>query len=181
MTLVRAGAPQVRCITGQDIGMISKAVKIAAVMGVALVGFVGQAHAAQQLTVSRNGMLRVSLPSSASSVIVANPEIADVNVVDSHTVYVIGRGYGSAAVTVLDRLGHPIFEGQVMVTAGQHDSVTMYKGSKPSVMVCSNVCEPAQEGMQPASSPAPQASAGSGGNGNGAAAAAPAAAVALSN
>ncbi len=126
--------------------MISKAVKIAAVAGVALLTFVGQAYATQQLTVSRNGMLRVSLPTSASSVIVANPEIADVNVVDSHTVYVIGRGYGSAAVTVLDRLGHPIFEGQVMVTAGQHDSVTMYKGSRPTVMVCSNVCQPSEDG-----------------------------------
>lgn len=125
--------------------MISKAVKIAAVAGVALLAFVGQAYATQQLTVSRNGMLRVALPTSASSVIVANPEIADVNVVDSHTVYVIGRGYGSSAVTVLDRGGRPIFEGQVMVTAGQHDAVTMYKGSHPTVMVCSNVCQPTEE------------------------------------
>lgn len=171
--------------------MISKAVKIAAVAGAALMtfggAFVGQAYATQQLTVSRNGMLRVSLPASASSVIVANPDIADVNVVDSHTVYVIGRGYGSSAVTVLDRGGRPIFEGQVMVTAGQHDSVTMYKGSKASVMVCSNICEQAQDGSQPGNSPSPSASgapaggASAAGGTAAAVAAMPAAAVALGN
>ena len=65
-------------------------------------------------------MLRVALPASAGSVIVANPaSIADVNVVDSHTIYVIGRGFGSSAVTILDRAGRPIFDGQILVTAGQ--------------------------------------------------------------
>jgi outer membrane protein assembly factor BamB len=121
--------------------MISKALKIAAT-GLALMTLAGQALASQQVTVARNGMVRVALPASAGSVIVANPNIADVNVVDSHTVYVIGRGFGSSAVTVLDRAGRPIFEGQIVVTAGQHDSVTMYKGSKPAVLVCSNVCQP---------------------------------------
>ncbi len=165
--------------------MISKAVKIAAVAGVALLALVGQVEAAQQLTVSRNGLLRVALPASAASVIVANPEIADVNVVDSHTVYVIGRGYGSSAVTVLDRGGHPIFEGQVMVTAGQHDAVTLYKGTKASVMVCSNICEQAQEGSMQGNGPAAQASAGLGGSAPAPAAApivaTPSAAMAQSN
>lgn len=121
--------------------MISKALKIAAT-GLVLMTLAGQALASQQVTVTRNGMVRVALPASAGSVIVANPNIADVNVVDSHTIYVIGRGFGSSAVTILDRAGRPIFDGQIVVTAGQHDSVMMYKGSKPSVMVCSNVCQP---------------------------------------
>ncbi len=124
--------------------MISKALKIAAT-GLVFMALAGQAGASDRLTVERNGMLRVGLTGSASSVIVANPNIADVNVVDSHTVYIIGRGYGSSAVTILDHSGHAIFEGQVMVTAGQHNAVMMYKGSKPSVMDCSNVCQPAVE------------------------------------
>ncbi len=124
--------------------MTSKALKIAAVAGLALMVLATQARATE-LTVLRNGMVRVPLPASAGSVIVANPSIADVNVVDSHTIYVIGRGYGSSAVTVLDRAGHPIFDGQVTVSAGQHNAVMMYKGSTPSVMICSNVCQTAQD------------------------------------
>ncbi len=122
--------------------MISKALKIAAA-GLALIALAGQAGASERVTVERNGMVRVGLAGSAGSVIVANPNIADVNVVDSHTIYIIGRGYGSSAVTILDHSGKAIFEGQVMVTAGQHNAVMMYKGSTPSVMDCSNVCQPA--------------------------------------
>ncbi len=126
--------------------MISKSVKIVAMAGMALLALAGQAGAASQqlITVTRNGVQRLPLSAAAGSVIVANPEIADVNVVDSHTVYVIGRGYGASAVTILDRAGHPIFDGRVMVTAGQQNAVTMYKGSTPTVMLCSNVCQPAQ-------------------------------------
>ncbi len=126
------------------LGMIAKAVKIAAA-GLVLMAMAGQAGASDRVAVERNGMVRVALPASAGSVIVANPNIADVNVVDSRTIYVIGRGFGSSAVTILDRAGRPIFDGQVVVTAGQHDAVMMYKGSKPSVMICSNVCQPAED------------------------------------
>ena len=122
--------------------MISKALKIAAA-GLALMALASQAVASDRVTVERNGMVRVGLNASAGSVIVANPGIADVNVVDSRTIYIIGRGYGSSAVTILDHAGHPIFEGQVLVTAGQHNAVMMYKGSTPSVMDCSSVCQPA--------------------------------------
>ncbi len=124
---------------------MAKTVKIAAMAGLALLMLAGQAGASERLTVVRNGMMRVALPAAAGSVIVANPGIADVNVVDSRTIYVIGRGFGSSAVTILDRAGRPIFDGQIVVTAGQRDSVMMYKGSKPSVMVCSNVCQPADD------------------------------------
>ena len=139
--------------------MISKSVKIAAMAGMALLAFAAQAGATPQqlITVTRNGVQRLPLSAAAGSVIVANPEIADVNVVDSHTVYVIGRGYGASAVTILDRAGHPIFDGQVMVTAGQQNAVTMYKGSTPTVMVCSNVCQPQDGGLLASGAGAPAA------------------------
>ena len=140
--------------------MISKAVKIAATTGLALLALAGQAVASERLTVTRNGVLRVALPASAGSVIVANPSIADVNVVDSHTIYVIGRGYGSSAVTILDRGGRSIFDGQILVTAGQHDAVMMYKGSMASVMDCSNVCQPAEDVGGSGQAPAEQAKPG---------------------
>ena len=141
--------------------MISKAMTFAfrvgaMTAGLALMAVAAQAVAAERVTVERNGMVRVGLPASAGSIIVANPNIADVNVVDSRTIYVIGRGYGASAVTILDRAGRPIFDGQVIVTAGQHDAVMMYKGNKPSVLVCSNVCQPAEDAAAAGASPLAQ-------------------------
>lgn len=98
------------------------------------------ALAGQQLVVEKNHVARISLPAAAGSVIVGNPDIADVNVVDSHTVYVIGKGFGSSAVTVTGRDGRPLYDGEVVVTAAQKGAITVYKGLKPTLMVCSNIC-----------------------------------------
>jgi Flp pilus assembly secretin CpaC len=173
--------------------MISKALKIAAaglaLMVVGITVGAGQAEASGRLTVARNGMLRVSLPAAAGSVIVANPNIADVSVVDSHTVYIVGRGFGASDVTILDRAGRPIFENEVMVTAGQHSAVTVFKGTQPQVMVCADVCEAATDDIAqdpgtatakaaPAGTPAPAAAPAAATPGVAPQAAAPAAAAA---
>jgi Flp pilus assembly secretin CpaC len=100
----------------------------------------GAAQAGQSVTVEKNHMVRVALRGSAGSVIVGNPDIADVNVVDSHTIYIIGKGFGSSAVTVTDAAGRSLFDGEVVVTGAQRGAITVYRGAKASSVVCSNVC-----------------------------------------
>ena len=104
--------------------------------GLALAG----AAQATSVMVEKNHTLRIALSAPAGSVIVANPDIADVNVIDSRTVYIIGRGFGSSSVTITGRDGHALFDGTVMVTSAQTGAITVYKGLKPTLMVCSNVC-----------------------------------------
>ncbi len=98
------------------------------------------ALAGQPLIVEKNHMTRVTLASPAGSVIVGNPDIADVNVVDSHTIYILGKGFGNSAVTITGRDGRPLYDAEVVVTAAQKGAITVYKGLKPSLMVCSNIC-----------------------------------------
>jgi Flp pilus assembly secretin CpaC len=98
------------------------------------------AAAGQRTVIEKNHVMRVSLSAPAGSVIVGNPEIADVNIVDSRTIYILGKGFGSSAVTVTGRDGKPLFDGEVVVTAAQKGGITVYKGLKPSLMVCSTVC-----------------------------------------
>lgn len=98
------------------------------------------AMAAQRVVVEKNHTQRLSLSGSAGSVIVANPEIADVTVIDSRTVYIMGKGFGNSQVTITDRGGRVLFDGEIVVTAVQKGAITVYKGLKPSLMVCSNVC-----------------------------------------
>jgi Flp pilus assembly secretin CpaC len=94
----------------------------------------------QRTVIEKNHVMRVSLSAPAGSVIVANPDIADVNIVDSRTIYILGKGFGSSAVTVTGRDGKPLFDGEIVVTAVQKGGITVYKGLKPSLMVCSNIC-----------------------------------------
>lgn len=108
----------------------------AAAMGVAA----APAFAGQRVAIEKNHVMRVTLSAPAGSVIVGNPDIADVNVVDSRTVYILGKGFGNSAVTITGRDGKPLFDGEVVVSSVQQGAITVYKGLKPSLMVCSNVC-----------------------------------------
>lgn len=96
--------------------------------------------AGQRTVIEKNHVIRVSLSAPAGSVIVGNPDIADVNIVDSRTIYILGKGFGSSAVTVTGRDGKALFDGEVVVTSAQKGGITVYKGLKPSLMVCSNIC-----------------------------------------
>jgi len=98
------------------------------------------AEAGQRLTLEKNHTLRVSLRGSAGSVIVGNPDIADVSIIDSRTLYIIGKGFGSSAVTVTDGAGRPLFDGEIVVTAAQRNAITVYKGLQPSSVVCTDIC-----------------------------------------
>ncbi len=118
--------------------LFRKALLAAAIAAVSVAAF--PAVAGQRVVVEKNHVMRVTLSAPAGSVIVGNPDIADVNVVDSRTVYILGKGFGNSAVTITGRDGKPLFDGEVVVSGVQQGAITVYKGLKPSLMVCSNVC-----------------------------------------
>jgi hypothetical protein len=75
----------------------------------------------------------------AASVLVTNPAVADVTVVDSHTVYVAGRSQGSTNIIVLDTLGRTVFSGDVRVSrAGA--PVAVYRGVERTDFTCAENC-----------------------------------------
>lgn len=115
------------------------------------------ASAAQRLVVEKNHSARISLSGAAGSVIVANPDIADVNVIDSRTVYIVGKGFGNSSVIITDQMGRPLFDGEVVVTAAQKGAITVYKGLTPSRMVCSTICTSEEGGSSNAGTTSPVA------------------------
>ena len=103
------------------------------------------------LAIEKNHTLRVALPASAGAVIVGNPDIADVNIVDSRTIYIVGKNFGSSAVTVTGRDGKPLFDSEIIVGTQRSGAVVVYKGLTPTTLVCSSVCTTAD----PSTSTAP--------------------------
>lgn len=85
---------------------------------------------------------RVQLRGPAGSVIVANPKIADVTVVDANTLFITGKGYGVTEVIAVDALGRPLFQSQVVVSAGSAGSVRVWRGAQPTEMACGSSCSP---------------------------------------
>lgn len=86
---------------------------------------------------------RVALRAPAASVIVGNPAIADVTVVDANTLFVTGKGYGVTEIVAVDPIGRTVFQSQVVVTAGANNSVRVWRGGQATEMACAgSSCAP---------------------------------------
>lgn len=112
------------------------------------------------VSVSVDGVQRVSLRGAASSVVVANPQIADVVVVDANTLVITGKGYGVTEVMAVDAIGRPLFQNRIVVTGGEAGSVRLWRGAVATEMVCGASCAPSTRrlgstGAQPPSGPVP--------------------------
>ena len=96
---------------------------------------------ADALVVPIDHSIRLGVPGSAASVLVGNPAVADVTVVDSHTVFVLGKGYGQTDVVVLDRFGQTLYTGEVTVAAVSGGRVSVYRGPARTDLACAPGCE----------------------------------------
>lgn len=86
---------------------------------------------------------RVQLSGPAGSVIVGNPAIADVTVVDANTLYITGKGYGVTEIVAVDSIGRTVFQSQVVVTAGSGvGQVRVWRGGQATEMACASSCSP---------------------------------------
>ena len=95
---------------------------------------------AGSLAVPLDGAVRLQLRGAAADVIVSNPAIADVAIVDDRTVVVLGRGHGTTGVMVFDAARRLIWEGPVTVTAPA-GRITIYRGAEEQQYACVNRCE----------------------------------------
>jgi len=117
--------------------------KILALALLAGLAVANAALAAGGLSIDIDQSKRISLAGHAANVVVGNPAIADVAMIDARNLLVLGRGYGSTSVTVLDSAGHTLWNADVTVTAPTTGRVSLYRGAAAAQYACSARCEPA--------------------------------------
>ena len=123
---------------------VSAARLIAALASTALLvaPAIGTAQSAS-LNVEIDQAQRVQLRGPAGSVIVGNPAIADVTVVDSNTLYITGKGYGVTEIVAVDTIGRTVFQSQVVVTDGAGAGrVRVWRAGQATEMACAASCSP---------------------------------------
>lgn len=95
------------------------------------------------LNVEIDQSTRVQLSGPAGSVIVGNPLIADVTVVDANTLFITGKGYGVTEIVAVDTIGRTVFQNQVVVSAGSGTGrVRVWRGGTATEMACAASCSP---------------------------------------
>jgi Flp pilus assembly secretin CpaC len=117
-------------------------ITIFSVAAAALALFAGaQTVRAETLVVSLDHSTRLKIAGAAQSVVVGNPTVADVTVVDSHTLFVSGRGYGVTDVVVLDASGRTLYSTEVVVGVAHTGRVSVFRGAERTDMACSPNCQ----------------------------------------
>ena len=98
------------------------------------------AAAAPSMTVPIDQSATVNLPRGTRDVLIGNPAIADVSVLDSGKAVILGKSYGSTNLIVVDQLGRTVLERQVVVSAPA-GRVSVIRGSRVDDYACAGGCE----------------------------------------
>lgn len=96
---------------------------------------------ADSLQVRIDQAARVVLPSPARDVIVGNPAVADVTVIDGRSLIITGKGYGVTNLIVVDRAGRTVMDRQIIVSGPEGDQVSFYRGASVYNYACAPRCE----------------------------------------
>lgn len=121
--------------------------RLAALVALALISAPLAASAqSRPLSVEVDHTARINLRGAAAAVVVGNPQIADVTVVDANTLFVSGRGFGTTEVVVLDALGRTIYQSEVVVSAPSAGQVRVWRGGTVTDMACGATCAPSTNG-----------------------------------
>ena len=103
--------------------------------------FAGDA-AARDIAIPMDEVRIVTFPVPVSTVYVGNPVIADVTVIDSRRVFVLGKSFGSTNLIALDTKGNPTVSERLTVYARQGTTVTLHRGPAQSTYACAGTrCE----------------------------------------
>lgn len=96
----------------------------------ALLALAAQASAAGAATISAvmDEGVRINLPAGARDVMIGNPAIADINLVDSRTAVIQGRAYGVTNLMIIDGRGRTLQNNKIVVSAPEVNRVALYRG-----------------------------------------------------
>lgn len=112
-----------------------------ALAGAAL--FVAGAAEAESLTLAVGEARREPVGGAIANVVVVDPTVADVTVIDRHSVIIMGKGLGSTEIMATDHAGRVLVDDLVTIGGLREDGrVTVYRGVASSDYACMPRCTP---------------------------------------
>ena len=96
---------------------------------------------AQSLSIKIDQAARITLPREAHDVIVGNPMIADVTMLDSRHLAVMGKSFGVTNILVSDADGRVIYNRQLLISSADTGHVQVYRAADLYNYACAPRCE----------------------------------------
>lgn len=111
------------------------------VLALAATALAPLAASAESVAIKIDQAARLTLPRAAHDVIVGNPMIADVSVLDGRHLAIMGKSFGVTNVLVTDADGRTIYNRQLVVSSSDANHVQVYRGPDLYNYACSPRCE----------------------------------------
>lgn len=96
----------------------------------AVLALAGASAQAQNLSVSAGQTANLNLGAAVRDVVVGDPLIADVSLVNERTMVVIGKRPGVTTIMAFDGAGRTVTSRQVVVSESGEGLLTVYRGPK---------------------------------------------------
>ena len=84
----------------------------------------------------------IAIDRPAATVIVGNPAIVDVEVLNAERLVLTGKSYGITNLVILDNKGEPILDQKVAVQTFEENTVRVYRQASRVTYACAPKCEP---------------------------------------
>ncbi|WP_419254286.1 pilus assembly protein N-terminal domain-containing protein [Caulobacter sp. ErkDOM-YI] len=94
----------------------------------AVFALAGASARAESLSVPAGEIARIGLSGAVRDVVVGDPLVADVSVINERTLVILGKRAGVTTVMAFDAAGRPLAERQVIVSDSSA-GVTVYRGA----------------------------------------------------
>ncbi|NQY40105.1 MAG: pilus assembly protein N-terminal domain-containing protein [Henriciella sp.] len=112
------------------------------VISVGLAAAFSLAAHAGHVTVEAGKAKAIKLSETAESVIIGNPNIADVAVHNDKLLFVTGKSFGTTNLMIFDAEGNTIHSSDVVVTANATTWVSVKRAGENYTYDCSPSCRP---------------------------------------
>lgn len=93
-----------------------------------------------EITVELNKTKPLSLAGEPGSVVIGNPDVADVAVTNNNRLFITGKSFGTTNLIIYDVEGRQIFSSDVLVTTTATNLVKVARAGETIVMDCAPNC-----------------------------------------
>lgn len=97
--------------------------------------------AAETLAVKLDQSTRITLRQPIRDVVVGNPAVADVSLLDANSLVVVGKSYGVTNLLIVDRSGRTVMNRDIVVSAPDGGAMSLFRGPEQRSFSCSPRCE----------------------------------------
>jgi Flp pilus assembly secretin CpaC len=99
-------------------------------------------RAVTPLSVGAGQATRLALSAPVRDIVVGDPDVADVSIVNERTLVILGKKAGATTLMAFDARGQALADRQVMVSDIPDQAVIVQRGATASAYACGERCAP---------------------------------------